>query len=103
VGRYDQQATAIAFHILFPNVKNGPKLEYEIARYPLLIKAKIPDYMDLLKHLSINNNVPEINDLFALPDAIKPILAAEKAATPVIEHNVDIEVRDLSAIEKMTL
>ena len=103
VERYDRQATAIAFHTLFPNAKGGPKLEYEIARYPLLIKAKVPDYMDLLKHLSINNNVPDVTDLFALPDAIKPILAAEKAATPVVEHNVDIEVVDHSAIERMTL
>jgi hypothetical protein len=103
VARYDQQATAVAFHILFPEVKNGPKMEYDMPRYPLLIKAKVPDYMDLLKQLSINNQAQDIAGLFELPVALKPILVAEKAATPVVEHNVEIEVRDISAIERAHL
>ena len=100
VARYDQQAEAAAFHLLFPEVKNGPKLEYGMPRYPLLIKAKIPDYMDLLKQLTINNQAQDIAGLFELPVALKPILAA---ATPVVEHNVEIEVVDHSAIERAHL
>jgi hypothetical protein len=59
--------------------------------------------MDLLKQLSINNQAQDIAGLFELPVALKPILVAEKAATPVVEHNVEIEVRDISAIERAHL
>jgi hypothetical protein len=105
VARYNRQAVAIAFHALFPAVKTGPKLEYEVPRFPILVKAKPTDYISILKYAAINHDVADVPGLFEVSETMKPLVAE---AVPLVsevhqEGDVDIEVRDYSAIEKVTL
>ena len=105
VERYDKQATAIEYHVLFPAVKPGPKLEYEVSRFPILVKAKVPDYISILKYAAINHDVADVPGLFEVSEAMKPLVAE---AAPLVsevhqEGDVEIEVVDHSAIERVTL
>ena len=105
VERYDKQATSIEYHALFPGAKDSPKPEYEMPRFPILVKAKVPDFISILKFAAINHDVADVTGLFEVSEALKPLVA--EATPPVVdvvhEGDVDIEVRDYSAIEKVTL
>ena len=105
VERYDKQATSIEFHALFPGAKDAPKPEYEMPRFPILVKAKVPDFISILKFASINHDVADVNGLFEVSETLKPFVV--EATPPVVdvvhEGDVEIEVRDYSAVEKAHL
>jgi len=106
--KYDRQAAAIEFHALFPQLKDSqyaPKLQYDISKYPLLVKAKVADYITLLRHLAINNDVTDIDTLFAVTDSLKPYLAAEIVEKNAVEQqgHIDTEFRETKSIEEMRI
>jgi len=108
VKRYDQQALAIEFRALFPQLKDNqdaPKLQYDISRYPTLVKARVEDYITLLKHNSINHNVVEVDTLFTVSDSLRPYLAAEivEKETAGQQGKVDTEFRETKSIEEMRI
>lgn len=102
VERYDNQATAIAHRALFPLAKDGPKPEYEMPKFPVLVKATVPNYIDLLKHLTINHGVADVSGLFEVSPELKPHVVPPPVSE-ISHEDVDIEPRDLSGIEGMTL
>ena len=105
VERYDKQATSIEYHALFPGAKDSPKPEYEMPRFPILVKAKVPDFISILKFAAINHDVADVTGLFEVSEALKPHVA--ESTPPVVdvvhEDGVEIEVRDISAIERAHL
>lgn len=108
VERYDKQARAIEFTTLFPALKDSkvaPQFVYHLDRLPRLVKAKVEDYVGLLKHLSINHGVEDIATLFAFPDALKPYMAAELAEATAGETDsnasLNIEVRETKSVEDL--
>jgi hypothetical protein len=105
VRRYDKQATAIEFHILFPDAKDVPQLEYPLSKYPLLVKAKPEDYVTMLKHLSINHGVANIAALFNTPESLRPYLAvpAEESEVATQTGKVSVEPRETQSIEGLSL
>lgn len=102
VERYDRQATAIEFQVLFPLAQDRPKPEYEMAKFPILVKATVPNYIDSLKHYTINHGVADVLGLFEVSAELKPHVTPPPAVE--ISHaDVDIAPRDLSGIEGVTL
>jgi hypothetical protein len=106
IDRYEKQALAVEFYSLFPNMRtaaHAPQLQYDIPRYPVLVKAKIGDYVTLLKHLSINNGVQDIATLFELPDSLQPYVAAETTADIEQQPQLTVEVRESRSIEGLEI
>jgi len=80
IERYDRQAGAVEFHKFFPHLEGtvyAPHYQYQLERVPTLIKAKVADYIELLKHLAINNGVQEVHQLFDLPEPLAGLVANE--------------------------
>lgn len=102
VTRYDRQATAIAYRALFPLAKNGPQPEYEMPKFPVLVKAKVPDYISILKYATINHGVADVSGLFEVSPELKPYVISPPVEA-ISHEDVDIPERDDSGVTGMTL
>jgi hypothetical protein len=105
IDRYDKQATAIEFYHLFPHLRgtqHAPSFAYAMTKYPILVKAKVEDYITLLKHLSINHGVDDVGDLFALPESLRPYLKVSSETEEVVEQaHVDADLRETRSVEEL--
>jgi hypothetical protein len=84
VNRYDWQAAHVEISAFFPEVASNPnctQAQYAMGSYPTLIKAKVSDYIELLRYLAINGNVQGIDQLFSLPNDMKDRLALEQGSS----------------------
>ena len=96
IRHYDRLAASVELSRLFPHFKDSKS---DI--YPTLVKAKITDYVDIIKYLSINNNVSNITDLLYCSDAIKEIL--EKDTIHSEQSNVNFEKVNTNDIERLQI
>jgi hypothetical protein len=79
VYKYTKTAIAVEYAAMFPYAKNLPKPEYQLTRTPTLVKAKVTDYIELLRQLAIGNNVKDIGTLFYCPDFLQTCIKQEKS------------------------
>lgn len=84
IDRYDHQATHIEISAFYPEMVGNnlfTQEQYHMDRYPTLVKAKVTDYIELLKQLSINEGVSEVGHLFELSDIMDRLVTVERVNT----------------------
>jgi len=96
VNRYDYQALHVEFSQFFPHFlasEKAPPRIYEMDPNSIKLKlAKPQQYVDLLRHLTINLaevpgiSIPDINGLFEMPPHLAPYLVDRDIHVP-IQHN----------------
>lgn len=96
---YDRLAAYIELDNLFPFFKDKFKSKKGFRKIQL-VKAKISDFIETVKHLSINNNVLDIDDLYICPDFLKEYITQ---GISQIEYNTKFEVNDTKDIERLQL
>jgi hypothetical protein len=82
INRYDWQAAHIEINKFFPEVADHPgvtQAQYPLDRYPTLIKAKVTDFIEMLRHLAINAGAPDVGGLFSIPENLLASIQAISA------------------------
>jgi hypothetical protein len=79
IGRYENAATAFEYSILFPQASNPPKSDFVVGLPTILVKAKVSDYIELLKQLAITNSVTDIGALFHCSEFLQTYIDLEYA------------------------
>jgi hypothetical protein len=95
IDRYDHQAAHVEIKHFFPELTNNPNVtqaQYHMEWKPTLIKAKVADYIEFIKNLSINSGVVDVSALFEITESIEPLLDEERRETSPVPQTTKGDV-----------
>lgn len=102
IKRYDNQALALEYDKLFPTLRGDPyvpKMVYPMEKPPVLIAARPEQFIEIVKYLAINCNVPDVQTLFTMPGTLKAYVGQPEAPQRVLQRTV--QVQDVSQADSL--
>lgn len=99
VDRYDKQCLYVEWEHFFSHFRGHrsevrPVYPIDVKKLGILCVAKPTDYVEHLRHLTINlaetHDIPDINDLFMMPDTLLPYVRPQ--VDPLDEPVVDADI-----------
>lgn len=106
IERYGKQAAHVEYHWFFPELRGTQDMlpiQYPMGVYPMLIPARVDQFIEVLRGQAINVGTEDINDLFAVPERLTPYLSAPTETASIEGSDQLPGAPDLSAVENLKL